>query len=234
MNKILQQALDEGWILTDRINKTYSVQEYIDKFGEKAALATAFAKQVAAVPQKSRATVRHPNKPKRKYHHRDERQMIIHPQLIPKTRKKEELFVPIRFDIINNKNFRINNRNKLALYLFLRATAVRKNPEKDANNLLQKLYNCYGVENKIVSAWSYDDLAEMFGYAKSSTTSIERWINDLWKEGAFEITFMETGKPEPLNVYIIGEWINGQQIYYYDLMNNGSNAITMTPKRCQV
>ena len=157
--------------------------------------------------------------------------VIVNKSTLPKKVKgkftKEEMNVPIYFNVINNKNFRIKHRGKLSLYLFLRATAIRKNPHKEWNTIPQRIYDRFGTEGKIAAAWSQEDLAEMFGYAKSSTSSIVRWLDELWEEGAIVIDTLESDKPEPLNVYILGEWVDGNQWYYFDLVNSGSKAISV-------
>ena len=225
MNKILQHAIDEEWTLTDLSNNTLSIQDFIDKYGEKAATATVFAKQVGQETPKSRVGVRHPNKPKRKYNRRPERKTTITIQASKEENKeKKERYVPIYLKSLNNQEFRVKYRNKLTLYCFLRSTAARINPKADASTIQQRVYDHFNP--KIAVSWSYPQLAKFFGY--KGTTIIKQWIDELWSEGAFEIEHLNVGKPEPQNVYIIGEWIDGHDWYYFDLINNGSKNITIT------
>jgi len=119
-------------------------------------------------------------------------------------------FVPMAFNNIKDREWRIQNRCPISGYLYIAHRAIRAKSKYD----IYDLFHRYFKNNKIASAPSLREIADAFGYKQ--LTMPREWIEKLEAQGAFIIEQIPVkGKPEPANVYVLGEYLPDEIIWYY-------------------
>ena len=128
--------------------------------------------------------------------------------------EKDDQYVRLFFDFIEDERFLKSNRGKLALYLFLRRYIVREPHNGDLG-----LYDKYWKNGILVSSKSTRYLAKKFGYG-NATRMIRKWIDELVKDGFIKLDqIFIKGKPKPQFVFKFGRHnkgnINTYKEYYF-------------------
>lgn len=123
-----------------------------------------------------------------------------------------EQFVPVSFNRIRDREWRMRYRNPFVGYLYIRSQVVRASYDGDKYDL----FNRYWRDNKMAAAPSYRNISKAFGYKDGDTKQPRKWVKQLFQEGAFVIDQIDVGKPEPANIYILGYNEQGKEIWYYD------------------
>ena len=119
-------------------------------------------------------------------------------------------FVPMAFNSAKDREWRLQNRCPLGGYLYIAHKAVRKPGKHD----LYDLYHRYFMNNKIAAAPGLRNIADAFGYKQLTQPS--KWVKELERQGAFIIEHIPVkGKPEPANVYVLGEYLPNEIVWYY-------------------
>jgi hypothetical protein len=125
-------------------------------------------------------------------------------------RPKGGKFIKIMFDILDDREWLKKNRNKTALYLVMRRYICRAPMQNDRFDI----YNRYYRANRLACCLSEEHLAHLFGY--NTRSQVQRMLKKLEKEGAFIVEKIPQKKPlKPKNIYILGEFQAGEEVYYY-------------------
>lgn len=123
-------------------------------------------------------------------------------------------FCPTTFNQLDNYEFRVRYRSKYLLYLYLRRFIVRKPHRSDKYDIHGRYY----MDNKLACTLSVRRLAKDFGYKGNG--QIEKWLKELFAEGAFEKDKIDVGKHKKQIVYILGEFRGGKPSYHVDNILN--------------
>lgn len=119
-------------------------------------------------------------------------------------------FVKTTFRKLDDLEWRIKNRSKYTVYLYVRRRVVRKSYKGD----LHDLYHRYYLDNKLAAMVSTRELAKLFGYKE--TKMIRQWLKELQEDGAFIIEKIKVGKGQQAFVFVLGEFQATKEIWYYD------------------
>jgi len=128
-------------------------------------------------------------------------------------RVKTDQFLPFPFSNINDPEWRFRNRCSLSGWMYIASRAVRAPGAHDEYDLFHR----YWDDNRLAAAVSVRVLADAFRYKQ--TKKPREWIKDLEAEGAFIIEKLKVpGKPEPANIYVLGEFKPDYFLWYYGNM----------------
>lgn len=130
--------------------------------------------------------------------------------IIEDTKWSTNQFIMCPYNLIKDRDWRIENRCSYTGYIYIATKVFRKPSKHDKYDL----YHRYWKNNKIVSKVGVEELADAFGY--STTTEPRKWIRKLKAQGAFIIETMKIpGKPKPANIYVLGHLEGGVEVIYY-------------------
>lgn len=119
-------------------------------------------------------------------------------------------FIPIAFNSARDAEWRLQNRCPLGGYLYIAHRAIRNPGKHDKYDL----YHRYFLDNKLAAAPGLREIADAFDYKQ--LTMPGRWVKELERQGAFIIEQIPVkGKPEPANVYVLGEYLPNEIVWYY-------------------
>ena len=154
----------------------------------------------------------------RERHARGEKQdKIQHHGKINKSTNKsgKPQYIVEHFEMIDDPDWRRNNRCPHSTYLYLRRRVVRGVNGEPIND---EVYHRYWTDNKFAVSLSKRYIALKFGFGRNSYSTIDRHIDYLFSKGAFEYgkDIIIKGKPKPQKVYILGKNLQKKDIWYYE------------------
>jgi len=127
-------------------------------------------------------------------------------------KKPTPQFARITFKALDDPEWLKANRNKTTIYLLLQRYVCRGQMANDKDDL----YNRYFKQGKLVTSVSEQKLADLLGYKNGSRGSVQRWLDELEKEGAFSVVRVKRPTPmKPKKIFVLGRIIEGQQVYDY-------------------
>jgi len=130
----------------------------------------------------------------------------------PKT-KRDELFVPLPFELLGNPEFRHFFKRSYLTYAFLRSYIIREPASFDKLNIYQN----YFLKGKLASSWSIRKLAEYFD---CSPTTIRDQLREMKDKGCFMVVPVPAQKAwdgQQHKIYVFGTHDgNKKETYYID------------------
>lgn len=184
-NQLIDQAIAEGWVLKDKDRKGYPAAEYVERFGRDTD--TWFACYDYRSANKKNPTAAKP---------------VVSKQ-----------FVPVLFDLLNSRAFRVEHRDKTTLLLYMIQNSVRAKMKSDQFGLYERFFK----NGEIVCWMSVGKLADAFGY--KSKKSVKDMLKELETEGL--IVKHQVKNPYPKkkqvdyqNFYVVGNRKDGKTFYF--------------------
>ncbi len=128
-----------------------------------------------------------------------------------KKNKREDLWVPMPFGLIDNPEFRQFFKGQYLTYAYLRSYIIRQVAPFDH----LKLYENYFLKGKLASSWSIGMLADRFD---CSPNTIRKHIRRLKNKGCFNVVKVPTKQAwdgQKHNIYIFGTHDGNKKEKFY-------------------